>query len=85
MGLTARCRFSGSRHGRTATPLPRFVIAKKHGYAQCGLLVPNCYFDDLKRWAALRKLPLVAPRGDLAALDVRPPHVLRAALRTRPH
>ena len=41
---------------KTAKPLPRFVIAKRHGYAQCGLLVPNCYFEDLKRWRHITKL-----------------------------
>ena len=41
---------------KTAKPIPRFVIAKRHGYAQCGLLVPNCYFEDLKRWRHITKL-----------------------------
>lgn len=41
---------------KTQVPMPRFVIAKRHGYDQCGLLVPNCYFDDLKRWRHVTKL-----------------------------
>lgn len=35
---------------RTARPLPRVVIAKKYGYDQCGILMPNPYFDDLTTW-----------------------------------
>ncbi|KAH8069391.1 hypothetical protein JL721_5948 [Aureococcus anophagefferens] len=37
---------------KDATPLPRLVIAKRYGYDQCGILVPNCYFDDLT-WGRL--------------------------------
>ena len=38
---------------KDATPLPRLVIAKRYGYDQCGILVPNCYFDDLTKWGRL--------------------------------
>ena len=32
--------------------LPRLVIAKRYGYDQCGILVPNCYFDGYDKWDA---------------------------------
>ena len=30
--------------------LPRLVIAKRYGYDQCGILVPNCYFESVDEW-----------------------------------
>ena len=35
---------------KVRTPVPRLVIAKKYGYDQCGILMPNAYFDDLTSW-----------------------------------
>ena len=35
---------------KVRTPVPRLVIAKKYGYDQCGILMPNVYFDDLVAW-----------------------------------
>ena len=32
-------------------PPPRIVIAKRYGYDQCGVMMPNCYFDDVVKWA----------------------------------
>ena len=41
--------------------LPRLVIAKRYGYDQCGILVPNCYFESVDEWervrASIREVP----------------------------
>lgn len=47
---TKRVRPRSFAKGAAADPLPRVVMAKRYGYAQCGILAPNCYFDDVKRW-----------------------------------
>ena len=68
---------------KTAKPLPRFVIAKRHGYAQCGLLVPNCYFEDLKRWRHITKLIRGEARNrTFASRDDRA--FWRGSIRTQP-
>jgi len=41
---TKRVRPRSFAKGAAADPLPRVVMAKRYGYAQCGILAPNCYF-----------------------------------------
>ena len=41
---------------KVRTPVPRLVIAKKYGYDQCGILMPNVYFDDLVAWGRASQL-----------------------------
>ena len=38
---------------RRREPVPKFVMAKRYGHDQCGILVPNAYFDDLTKWGNL--------------------------------
>ena len=61
--------------------LPPQVIAKKYGYDQCGILMPNVYFDDLTLWgreeAALR-------REGLAKTERDPRVFWRGAIRRQP-
>ena len=41
---------------KTETPTPRVVIAKKYGYDQCGIMMPNIYFDAVDRFEHLNEV-----------------------------
>lgn len=64
-------------------PIPKLVIAKRYGYDQCGILIPNCYFDDVSKWGKIasqitsvtanipfdQRLPRVFWRGSVRTQD----------------
>ncbi|KAJ1459043.1 hypothetical protein M885DRAFT_76304 [Pelagophyceae sp. CCMP2097] len=47
---------------KVVEPLPKIVIAKRYGYDQCGLLMPNCYFDAIGKWDKLSKEIIAATK-----------------------
>mmetsp|Transcript_27152 Transcript_27152/g.83669 ORF Transcript_27152/g.83669 Transcript_27152/m.83669 type:complete len:582 (-) Transcript_27152:138-1883(-) len=61
--------------------LPRLVIAKRYGYDQCGILVPNCYFESQDKWE--EKLVTIARSSETqkAAKDKDPRVFWRGAIR----
>jgi len=61
--------------------LPRLVIAKRYGYDQCGILVPNCYFESQDKWE--EKLVTIARSSETqkAAEDKDPRVFWRGAIR----
>mmetsp|Transcript_11568 Transcript_11568/g.15754 ORF Transcript_11568/g.15754 Transcript_11568/m.15754 type:complete len:484 (-) Transcript_11568:1572-3023(-) len=49
----ARVKKTSFRKQTYRKPIPKFVIAKRFGDSQCGIFVPNCYFDDITKWNRL--------------------------------